>query len=73
MDEVVKSKERPDAIAMQEGLQMLFDGCRYGTAGHIHIVESNRAAEGLSTLFIRGGHANYFRRLLRYLRGRDAV
>lgn len=67
LDEVVEIEGTGLMLfAMQEDCQMLFDGCRIrDSRGNIHIVESIGCQEGLSTLFIRGGHANYFRRLFR--------
>jgi hypothetical protein len=67
LDEVVEIEGNGLMLfAAEEDCRMLFDGCRIrDSKGNIHIVDRISCHDGLSTLFIRGGHANYFRRLFR--------
>ena len=53
-------------FAAEEDCRMLSGGCRIrDSRGNVHIVDSVSCHEGLSSVFIRGDHANYFQRLFR--------
>jgi hypothetical protein len=53
-------------LAAQEDCALLYDGCRIRDArGNIHVVNSMKSHDGLVSLLIRDGQANYFQRLFR--------
>ena len=67
LDEVVEIEgEGLMLFAAADDCRLLYDGCRIrDSRGNVHIVDSVSCHESLLALFIRGGHANYFRRLFR--------
>lgn len=67
LDEVVEIEGAGLMLfAAEEDCRMLHSGCRIrDIRGNVHIVDSISCHEGLSSVFIRGDHANYFRRLFR--------
>ena len=53
-------------LAAEEDCAALYPGCKIrDSRGNVHVVDSLSLQEGLFSLFIRGGDANYFRRLFR--------
>jgi len=67
LDEVVEIEGAGLMLfAAEEDCKALYGGCsiRDGRGG-VHVVDSVGSQEGLATLFIRGGNADYFRRLFR--------
>ncbi len=67
LDEVVEIEGAGLMLfAAEEDGRILYNGCKIrDIRGNIHIAESIACHEGLSSIFIRGGYADYFRRLFR--------
>ena len=67
LDEVVEIEGTGLLLfGVEEDCQMLYNGCRIrDSRGNIHTIERVSVQEGLSSLLIRGGNADYFRRLFR--------
>ena len=67
LDEVVEIEGKGLMLfAAEEDCPTLNDGCRIrDSKGNIHLIDKVSCHEGLTTLYIRGVHANYFRRLFR--------
>lgn len=67
LDEVVEIDGKGLMLfAAAEDCQRLYNGCIIrDSRGNRHTVERVSCHEDMSSIFIRGGHADYFRRLFR--------